>query len=319
LATRYRFRVLDVKKACRYRAAFYSVLVPLFGASSVSSAEAISDAFDALRDLWRRRLPQMLKAKWYPVARSKTAYSYVSNCPPFGVVTADKSFCCGHPLVCPFCFGRVVTDSFMYLERAAWGGYRPRTAGGRMVQPLEADLETVGFSFLHPRRPSDEAWKPERRAAQVSRVLRAEVRNPALRTFERKHFKARYGVLTHRIWPDRRNSCVQCIRQGVLLTANAHRVDGPLADEYRKAGGRLHRDRLTKLALAQQMGRSFRYSPAMLKARASDVVSLVEALGRVRLMSRFGPYRLRDGLKSAFEEPFDAAEEETDPQDAGTP
>src|SRR4051794_6708136 len=79
-----RFHVQSVRLASRWKATRYAVFSSIL--SQAWKEKGVPWAFDMLYLLWRQRLDELRAEGWVPI-QNDTNFTYIRNCPPFGVKT----------------------------------------------------------------------------------------------------------------------------------------------------------------------------------------------------------------------------------------
>lgn len=257
-----KFDVDKVLHTYGWRAARAAVTFPLLGKVAANHVVAATK----LRRLWWKRVWELKAADWHR-ARTDAAAVFVGNCPPFGVLTADRAKTCQQTAVCPFCRGRRARDLYEGLARAS------AAAPGRYTLVEFALTRTIKTS---PGVPWDEAFLTG--AAQTAvRMLRAE------RRVEVDWYKPAAWAVLYSL--DLTGSCLLVKRTGLLLVRPALLPDGPPPRVNGKTAKVSVVQTFLKGDIARAVGRAVAYPKGMMDAPADQAVAVLNTFYQVRLLT----------------------------------
>lgn len=154
----------SVRKAYRHTAALRAVINPILNAFYRSrrwskggyTVDNVREALFKVRRAWRRQVMALAAFGCPSVVRetpeaTKKHIRFLRNCPPFGIKPFPKGHPCEHRL-CPFCYGRRLTDGFKHIEKALYGTLHYKGADGKLVNTATGSWlpGTAVKSFFSP-------------------------------------------------------------------------------------------------------------------------------------------------------------------------
>ncbi|MDB5294144.1 MAG: hypothetical protein JWO31_127 [Phycisphaerales bacterium] len=168
----YAFAAENVRQGYALAAARAAVLWPLVSIQAVAGARraglppppirpALHDAHAALHALWRRRLTALGDAGWDAIrtgdresdVSTGRRYTYLANCPPFGIAYRGGGRPCHRLRVCPMCFAREATaELYGALEHAFFPGRVRGKSPGPSALP---GVGVVAVRRTFDRNPAD--------------------------------------------------------------------------------------------------------------------------------------------------------------------
>lgn len=244
----------------------------LFSVPSVGrkTRHRISAGLSELRILWRRRLKELAKGGWEPLATGRMRY-LAGECPPFGVETNKQSWCCFLRQICPFCHARRVQDSYYRVIRAIYGNLQTRNEFDELIEADPSlDLWTIDKTVVVSQQES---------SLKALGELREELK------YYRDLVDWPVGVLTVcSVAPDSAN--LTWVARGALLfvISNEKTPSGPLTPEFKTR-------EVTRGAVARALGFVCRYPPGLLLGDPDQTVRLLDTLKGQRLWSHAGALR----------------------------
>ena len=277
------FRVKSVIRSERHKAARLAVLKPIFGwkKASTDDVDSLNKTYTDLRRVWAKRIYSLAKAGCHWI-ESDNHQRFLLNCVPFGVETSTFSRSCKRRFLCPFCWGRSVSQSFRHIE---------------IVLDFLEKGEKISHKALPKKyrliafRRKTRIWCPEEPNVTprvLNQVLLPNARE-ALKTqrlTEIRLFRPFAGVINHAFWfAD--NSLKFC-RAGVLVCPEGLGPTQSLPPStwtFEKPSPILKSD--LRIACAKALA----YPAELLRNKAENVLTLLEGLRNKRLLSYHGGIR----------------------------
>lgn len=278
------FDVVGVRRAARWHAARAAVLWECLGPRV--GEYGVEENLAKLRKRWHYRLFQLADAG---LDVSKGRLQYMRNCPPFGVTTDTKAWCCNRPFICPFCWARrCVIAPLIDLERILWGSTNPK------AKPLHPRCRLVRVQTRYFVRPHHGLPRVGRQRAACLVLVRDIIKNH--RDVERKTWAALAGFVVHKISQLPRGYAVY--RSGLLLLRDGLQAETLPDPDFRGYHPQcVVEDVLqTRAAVAKAAGQSCRAPRGFLDADPEETVRLMRDLRDVRMIGTFGK------LKTTFED-----------------
>lgn len=279
-----RFHVQTVRMASRWKATRYAVFSSILTPAWKAEDRGVGWALDKLYYFWRERLDSLRNEGWAP-AQDDTDFTYLRNCPPFGVTTvlAGRRRC-KRSTVCPFCYARdYVLKAYVRLEEFAFGGMDPTTPGTGWKKPPPG-LHLVEYSHRSSVKADNcPKYTPEVIQARCCATIRNYLRARRRREFDL--LRGERGVTLVRAVPA--EGCIRLWVSGIVLTAVAAppglRPEGVSPANYRFTD----HEEWGKTDMARACGRVFSYPREMLTAPAIDVIALGNGLRRLRMLTGY--------------------------------
>lgn len=294
-SARIKYRYEEVRGAYRYRAMHHAVLTPVLGNGWRAQARyGVCDALDKLRDLWAIRIQGLQAAGWEP-AESRLAYTYLLNCPPFGVKTDRMDArSCKRSLICPFCYARnIVFEAFIYLEQVLYGTTDPRTPDGHIRRSLYPDMNLIEFKLpigINAERLPP--WNPASITLDHCKKLIDHMRfeNGFHRRTEVRDLRVLAAAVSYKVYP-KNSQMLGAYRCGVIITPDEG-FPPKLAEYYALKGGTWTVRRTNKQDLCKAIVGAFAYPKQLMRAPAWEVVAMLNGLRRVHMFSLYGHNKL---------------------------
>lgn len=301
------FLVQRVRGAYRHVAMRRAVLYKILNARLPEvNDDKVAKKLNTLRVLWAKRIKELGKAGW-SAANVYKKRAYMSNCPPFGVVTGDRARCCDRSIICPFCYarGRVLIP-FVRMETVLYGISGPFRVGGpgsKALPVIRPDLKIVAFRF----RPKPNPYLPPLCVKNFDHhwlnFLKFKRNNSS---YEFNTTGAECGTVQHQVYPVQGR--LSALRSGVLLVK-----DGvPLRQrQHMESGGiKLKVLSATKGHLCEAFAWAYSYPRPMLYNSSPELLAfMLDNINKARMLLWFGhkPNIARINLKS-----YERAEMERD-------
>jgi hypothetical protein len=305
-----------------HRACRRAVLWPLVLAAAKAAKRRDPDAADvdprdvaggyaALLKLWRARLVALAAAGWRATkstlrvdgngaevgSTADLRFTYLRNCPPFGVRLATRGHACHRPRACPLCFAReVVLEAFKTVEWAFFTGdpFPDGNGGGGRRGARPCVLPRTRLVAL---RRTFELPLPEQGGRPVAAWVAAAGRHRG-NELAAVAGVARGGASLVTVEPGGRG-----LLRAVRATVLALPVDAPLdaLADRRSTVLRTFDPPLTTAALARAVGWAFRYPTGMALGNASVAAEILNAAAatRSRMLTTTGVMRNRQVRRTA--------------------
>ena len=277
-----------VKRNSAHRAARAAVVRPLLGFEQSRDDAAVA-AMTAIRKLWQYRLGELKQANWAFLCNEagKKNLIYARSCPPYGMLTSSMHMRrCRRAMICPFCYARdyvyrnynVIAD-FLFAGKEK--GQRADVAGRKLV------------AFRTRLEVTVKPWTPvELHTACLA--ARRYISDPSRRWLEMLLCQAEVGAVQFRLYPGPRQETTGkliLVRSGLLVTkadVGANMVErNPHHKHNLCEVVNLEEITAVKKTLSILCGKVFAYPKPMLFAPVEDIVTILHAMKKCRMVGTY--------------------------------
>lgn len=254
----------------------YSVLMPLTG--TLGDDDQVVASTKKLEGRWRGRVMALAEAGWPGLCGNDPKpwrnRRYALNCRPSFIITPERTRCCRHRQVCPFCWARWVREVWLQVDRAFFTDTDGRGHSSH-------DLLLLSRVLVAPHRVTD---KFDRKVDFIPAFIEGRKRTRS-RELSQKGVLGGFETIHAGVEPDRRWKLD--IRQVAMVAA-----DFPTPEFPANSMATCHRlVRPGRRDVVKAVATCCRYPTFLMRAEPAYVLSYLAARKGKKLSAMFGRFR----------------------------